>query len=75
MTRALACLIAGRVGEAVECNALSMVLAPVAVGFGVVEGFWVLRWNCWLEVRVPIGWVAPACAGVVAFGVGRNLSL
>jgi len=67
MTRALACLFAGRMREAVEWNALSVVLA----GGGMAQGYFVLRWGRW--PAVSSGWVTVACAVVAAFGVGRNL--
>lgn len=73
MTRALACLLAGRVGEALRWNALAVVLAPWVVGFAVAQSYAVLRWNCWRDVRVSRGWMTVAYAVVAAFGVVRNV--
>jgi hypothetical protein len=66
MTHALACLVAGRVREAVEWNALSVGLAAA----GMAQGYFVLRWNRWPAVSRD--WVTAACAVVLVFGVGRN---
>jgi hypothetical protein len=74
MTRALADLITGRVREAAQHNALSLVLAPVAAGFASVQSYSVLRWNRWRQVSLPRGWVAVAWLVVLIFGLTRNLS-
>lgn len=72
LTRALADLVAGRVGEAARHNVLAVVLAPAALGFCWLQSYSVWRWNRWQPVRVPRTWVAASCTAVALFGLGRN---
>jgi hypothetical protein len=69
----VAALLAGQWGDAVRQNALTVVLAPLAMGFAAMQVYWAVRWNRWRAVRVSPLAVMCLLSAAGLFAAIRNI--
>lgn len=71
-TRAVAALLHGRVGEAVQLNGLVVLLLPVALWYGLRWYWGFLRCEAGIAPRMPAALLSTIVAATVVFTIVRN---
>jgi hypothetical protein len=72
-TRALAALLHGHAGEALHWNALITLMLPLALGYGIVYYWRLLRGGVFLWPQLPRAALYAATTAAVIFSILRNL--
>ena len=71
----MAALLQGRLGEAMQWNAMLMVLLPFACLFFAITYWRAVRAAVFVWPRVPNRWLTAALVVTVVFTIMRNLPL
>ena len=74
-TRAIAALLHGNLGEALRFNALIVLLAPLALGYGIVCYWRLLRDTTFRWPQLPPAAIYAAAIAAAFFTILRNLPL